>query len=138
MFPLASTQTPMSRRALLHAASTGFGAVALAGLFSENASAKALDLPQGAALSKPHHTPKAKHVIFCFMSGGVSHIDSFDPKPRLQQDHGKPMPVKVERTMFNNNGNIMASPFRFAPPASVACRSATCSLTSPRSLMSWP
>jgi len=114
MFSQAFAQ-PMSRRQMLHAASTGFGAVALAGLFSEKASARSNDLPAGEALRQPHHTPKAKHVIFCFMSGGVSHIDSFDPKPYLEKQHGKPMPVKVERTMFNNNGNIMASPFRFAP-----------------------
>jgi hypothetical protein len=48
------------------------------------------------------------------MSGGVSHVDSFDEKPLLQRLHGKPMPGKVERTMFNDNGNIMASPFSFA------------------------
>ncbi|MEO1865066.1 MAG: DUF1501 domain-containing protein, partial [Pseudomonadota bacterium] len=60
-----------------------------------------------------HHAAKAKHVIFCYMSGGVSHVDSFDPKPRLRQDHGKPMPMKVERTQFNQNGNVMASPFKF-------------------------
>ena len=60
-----------------------------------------------------HHVARAKHVIFCYMSGGVSHVDSFDPKPRLKKDHGKPMPVKVERTQFNNNGSVMASPFEF-------------------------
>ena len=50
------------------------------------------------------------------MSGGVSHVDSFDPKPKLKELHGKPMPVtKVERTQFNNNGNVMASPFSFKP-----------------------
>ena len=47
------------------------------------------------------------------MSGGVSHIDTFDPKPALQKYTGKPMPVKVERTQFNNNGNIFPSPFEF-------------------------
>jgi len=89
--------------------------VALSGLMSDRPTAAAGDLPPGAAINKTHHAPKAKHVIFCFMSGGVSHVDSFDPKPRLMQDHGKPMPVKIERTMFNNNGNIMASPFEFTP-----------------------
>jgi hypothetical protein len=105
----------ISRRTMLRTCSTGFGAVALAGLLGQSARADASDLPQGAALKKTHHVPKAKHVIFCFMSGGVSHIDSFDPKPLLKELHGKPMPVKVERTMFNNNGNIMASPFEFSP-----------------------
>ncbi len=103
---------PMSRRRMLQTCSTGFGAVALNALFTDAARA---DLPKGAALKMTHHPAKAKRVIFCFMSGGVSHVDSFDPKPRLAKDHGKPMPVKVERTMFNNNGNIMASPFQFAP-----------------------
>src|SRR5205814_1850275 len=48
-----------------------------------------------------------------YMSGGVSHLDSFDPKPTLKKLAGQPMPVKVERTMFNNNGNIFPSPFEF-------------------------
>ncbi len=103
---------PISRRRLLRACSTGFGAVALAGLMGRSAEASE---QTPAAASPPHHLPRAKHVIFCFMSGGVSHVDSFDPKPRLERDHGKPMPVKVERTMFNSNGNIMASPFPFSP-----------------------
>lgn len=106
---------PISRRQMLAKCSTGFGALALSGLLAESSLAASTDLPAGAALKTTHHAPRAKHVIFCFMSGGVSHIDSFDPKPRLQKDHGKPMPVKIERTMFNNNGSIMASPFEFTP-----------------------
>lgn len=105
----------MHRREMLDRCSIGFGAVALAGLFGRSAQASSGQLPEGAALKSTHHTPKAKHVVFCFMSGGVSAIDSFDPKPLLKRDHGKPMPVKIERTMFNNNGQIMASPFEFTP-----------------------
>jgi uncharacterized protein (DUF1501 family) len=90
----------ISRRQMLARCSTGFGAMALAGLM-------------GPAVALPHYQPRAKHVIFCYMSGGVSHIDSFDPKPRLNAEHGKPMPVKVERTQFNQNGNIFGSPFSF-------------------------
>ena len=101
-----------TRRQMLQRCSTGFGAMALAGLSSDPTYAA---LPTTAALGKTHHRPKAKHVIFCFMSGGVSHVDSFDPKPKLAQLHGQPMPVKVERTQFNNNGNVMASPFTFTP-----------------------
>jgi hypothetical protein len=56
---------------------------------------------------------RAKSVIFLYMSGGVSHLDSFDPKPLLAQLAGEPMPVKVERTMFNKNGKIFPSPFEF-------------------------
>lgn len=101
------------RRQLLKLASTGFGAVALAGLLERTSRADASGLPAGAALRETHHAPRAKHVIFCFMSGGVSHVDSFDPKPQLAKLHGMPMPVEVQRTQFNNNGNIMASPFEF-------------------------
>ena len=106
-----------SRRELLKTCSTGFGAMALSAMMDESARANAssTDLPAGAALRTTHHQPKAKHVIFLYMSGGVSHVDSFDPKPRLMTDHGKPMPVKIQRTMFNNNGNIMGSPFAFQP-----------------------
>lgn len=105
-----------SRRRLLETCSTGFGALALTGMIDQNSSAATPDngLPADAALTKPHHAPRAKHVIFCYMSGGVSHVDSFDPKPKLAELHGEPMPVKVERTQFNRNGNVMASPFKFS------------------------
>jgi hypothetical protein len=115
MFEINDRRRPPTRRELLQKCSTGFGAVALAGLWSDRAyGAPESSAPVG-ALEKPHHLPKAQQVIFLFMSGGVSHVDSFDPKPRLQKDHGKPMPVKVERTMFDANGAIMASPFPFTP-----------------------
>ena len=90
----------ISRRQMLAQCSTGFGSMALASL-----------LP--GAVRQPHFIPKAKSVIFCFMSGGVSHVDSFDPKPRLKQEAGKPMPVAVKPTMFNDVGNIMPSPWEF-------------------------
>ena len=92
----------LSRRKMLTTCSSGFGMLALQGLLGQNQLA-----------AKPHFTPKAKSVIFCYMSGGVSHIDTFDPKPTLQKFGGQPMPVKVERTQFNNNGNVFPSPFKF-------------------------
>ena len=98
---------PMSRRGMLRRTSTGFGLMALASLIADRA------FGATSALPKPHFTPRAKNVIFLYMSGGVSHLDSFDPKPKLKELAGKPMPVKVERTMFNNNGNIFPSPFEF-------------------------
>jgi hypothetical protein len=105
----------ISRRRMLADCSTGFGALALAGLMTDRDYAGLASTGRQPTLYKTHHPPKAKNVIFCFMSGGVSHLDSFDPKPLLQELHGKPMPVKVERTQFNQNGNIMASPFPFSP-----------------------
>ena len=95
----------LSRREMLTQCSTGFGMLALQGLMANSAFA-------GTA-RQSHFKPRAKHVILCYMSGGVSQVDSFDPKPKLRELHGKPMPVKIERTQFNNNGNVMASPFEF-------------------------
>ena len=71
---------------------------------------------KGYGATRPAPKPRAaraRNVIFLYMSGGVSHLDSFDPKPLLQQLAGQPMPVKVERTMFNKNGKIFPSPFEF-------------------------
>lgn len=100
-----------SRRDVLRSCSTGFGWLSLCGMagLQNQLAAAAGSKP----MNRPHFPAKAKSVIFCYMSGGVSQVDSFDPKPRLTKDHGKPMPVRVERTQFNNNGNIMASPFTF-------------------------
>ncbi len=92
----------LSRRKMLTTCSSGFGMLALQGLLGQNQLA-----------AKPHFVPKAKSVIFCYMSGGVSHLDTFDPKPTLKKFGGQPMPVKVERTQFNNNGNVFPSPFEF-------------------------
>ena len=95
-----------TRREMLRRTSLGFGSLALSGLLSGKA--------WGAAAG-PHFKPRVKHVILCYMSGGVSHVDSFDPKPELKRRHGQPMPVPVKPTVFNENGNIMASPWEARP-----------------------
>ena len=95
-----------SRREMLRRCSLGFGSVALTTLLAQRSFG---------ARRPPNHRPRAKHVIFAYMSGGVSHVDSFDPKPELQRRHGQPMPVPVKPTMFNDNGNIMASPWNAQP-----------------------
>jgi hypothetical protein len=77
----------MSRRSFLKSASCGFGALALAGLATE---AAASDNPL--APRAPHFPAKAKRVIFLFMQGGPSHVDTFDYKPALKRDDGKPRP----------------------------------------------
>ena len=90
--------------------------MALTGLFGPSGllrSSPAAAVSDGVRLPGPDFAPRAKNVILCYMSGGVSQVDSFDPKPRLAVDHGKPMPMKIERTQFNLNGNIFASPFEF-------------------------
>lgn len=91
-----------SRRQFFERTSAGFGAVALSSMLHR-------DLFGAGTNSQA----KAKNVILCYMSGGVSQVDSFDPKPRLNKEHGTPMPMKVERTQFNNNGEIFGSPFSF-------------------------
>ena len=98
----------MSRRSMLQATSTGFGMLAAAALLAEEAGAADPQSARG-----PHFTPQVKNVIFCYMSGGMSQVDSFDPKPKLAQMAGEPVPFKAERTMFNNNGNIFPSPWEF-------------------------
>ena len=108
------TNHTVSRRRCIEIGSSSFASVALSSMLTRSLAAnQPIDLPDSAALGSCHHTPRAKHVIFCYMSGGVSHVDSFDPKPELAKLHGKPMPVQVERTQFNKNGNVMASPFKF-------------------------
>ena len=94
----------VSRRQWLSRCSSGFGLAALSALHARQSQAGSLT-PTGG---------KAKNVILCYMSGGFSHVDSFDPKPRLNEEHGKPMPMPVERTQFNNNGQIFGSPFKFS------------------------
>ena len=106
---------PLTRRELLRRCSLGFGGIALSGLLASPAF--------GAETSgKRPLKAKAKKVIFCYMSGGVSHVDSFDPKAALTKLNGKPMPVPVQRTVFNNNGNIMGSPWKPSATAGRASR----------------
>ena len=107
---------PQTRRAMLQSCAAGFGTVALASLLNEPAfgaeSTSASDRNPFAA-RKPHFDAKAKSVIFFYMDGGVSQVDSFDPKPRLDAENGKPFGMKIEKTQFNNIGNTLASPWKF-------------------------
>ncbi len=62
-----------------------------------------------------HHTPQAKNIIFLYMDGGPSQVDTFDPKPRLTRDHGKAFPMPIEATQFDDNGAVLGSPWAFRP-----------------------
>ena len=101
----------MSRRAALRAAGCGFGYLGLAGLLArESAAATASPLAPRA----PHFEPKAKRVIFLFMHGGPSSVDTFDPKERLDRDNGKPLPMKRPLAFDDNPaGPLMKSPWEF-------------------------
>jgi hypothetical protein len=102
---------PLTRRDLLRQAGTGFGAVAAAALLHRDAARAA----SAGVLPAVHHPARATSVIFLYMDGGVSQVDSFDPKPRLERDAGKPPHTlfKVDATQFNNVGTILPSPWAF-------------------------
>ena len=101
-----------TRRSLLASCALGFGATALRALLADVAYADDGGPSPRRALD---HPAKAKSVIFLYMDGGVSQVDSFDPKPLLEKEHGKPFRMKIEPTQFNNNGNVLASPWSFKP-----------------------
>ncbi len=112
------SEAPLSRRAMLRQAAGGFGAVALAALACERsygAVGGAGSAPSGAAagLHALRFPAKARNVIFLYMDGGPSQVDTFDPKPRLTKEHGRPFALKMEPTQFNNNGNTLGSPWKF-------------------------
>ncbi len=89
----------LSRRDYLARTGCGFGALALAGLATQRARADALANPLAA---KPgHHPAKAKRVIFLFMQGGVSHVDSYDHKPLLDKEDGKQLKFDDARVVAN-------------------------------------
>ena len=96
----------MTRRDMLRTMGAGFGMTGLAGTLSADTPTNPL------APKNPHFAPKAKHVIFLFLNGGPSQVDTFDPKPLLQKYSGQPMPtgnLKTER----KTGSLLGSPFKF-------------------------
>ncbi len=116
----------LSRRDMLLRSGSGFGALAAAALFREPAFGAIVgDAPGGVgpaagrsnvnplAARPPQFPAKARSVIFLFMDGGPSQVDTFDPKPRLDREHGQPIKVKTHPTQFNNVGNVLACPWKF-------------------------
>jgi hypothetical protein len=102
--------TPLSRREMLLGCANGFGAIALASVLAEQGRAGPDNGHAG-----PHHKATARSVIFLYMDGGPSQVDTFDYKPLLEKYHGKdPHTIfTVEPTQFNNVGKVMASPWKF-------------------------
>jgi len=98
----------MTRRDMLQQTSLGFGSLALTSMLQEDAHAEDPLAPK-----QPHFQPRAKRVIFLFMKGGPSHMDTFEYKPLLQRDHGKPLPFDKPRVTFADTGNLLASPWKF-------------------------
>ena len=107
----------LSRRQMLRRSSAGFGGLALAALLGEEAGATINDTSLGRSnplAPKASHFPaRAKRVIFLFMHGGPSQIDTFDYKPLLQRDHGKPLPFKRPKVVSSETFNLLKSPWEF-------------------------
>ena len=98
-----------NRRQALRNVACGFGHTALMGMLAAESTAQS-DSKQSTGL---HHSGKAKCVIFLFMHGGVSHVDTFDPKPELDRLHGQPSPIKKPDFNFAETGTIFRSPWKF-------------------------
>lgn len=98
----------ISRRGMLRSSAGGFGSLALSALLGNRA------LGSSEVLT-PHLAPRAKRVIFLFMWGGPSHVDLFDPKPRLNELAGKDLQGKDVGSAKEKLGTILGSPFKFAP-----------------------
>src|SRR5206468_34505 len=82
----------LSRRAFLARSAAGFGSLALAALLDPRAFADATDDRWPGAVRPLHFAPKAKRIIYLYMAGGPSHLETLDYKPKLAELHGQPMP----------------------------------------------
>jgi hypothetical protein len=109
---------------MLQICKCGFGSIALSSLFGSYLSSCSTSgndkHAAGGAIGAmqaipPHFLPKAKHIIFLYMDGGVSQVDSFDPKPRLDKENGEDpfRKFKVDNTQFGEVGKILKSPWNF-------------------------
>jgi hypothetical protein len=112
---------------MLMRCANGFGALALTALLGESAFGSMISeeatseesFPDRAAADrvltakKGHFPARARSIIFLYMDGGPSQVDTFDPKPRLDREHGQPIKVKTHPTQFNNVGNVLKCPWRF-------------------------
>src|SRR2546421_11788283 len=104
---------PISRRAALRQACCGFGTLGLAGLLSQLSAAEPAN---PLAPRAPHFPARAKRVIFLFMHGGPSSVDTFDPKPSLTKYDGQALPFKRPLTFAEGKmGGLMKSTWQFRP-----------------------
>src|SRR5690349_5380326 len=108
---------PTTRREMLIQAANGFGAMALAALLQEPSygaePAPAASAARTRAARTAHFPARARSVIFLFMDGGPSQVDTFDPKPRLERENGQKIKMDVPPTQFDNVGTVLKSPWEF-------------------------
>src|SRR5258706_4495149 len=104
---------PITRRQALCTMGGGFGMLSFASLIGESLAQASENLSASPwMIQDPKFKPKAKHVIFLFMNGGLSQVDSFDPKPVLEKYHGQPLPGETPQHE-RKTGGLMKSPFTF-------------------------
>jgi hypothetical protein len=101
----------LTRREFLNRCGMGMGALAFSGLFSHMARAADPVNLNPLAVKSPHFPAKAKRVIHIFANGGASHVDTFDPKPKLTEYHGKEIPIKLQTE--RKTTTAFRSPFKF-------------------------
>ena len=106
---------PQSRRQMLKQCCVGFGNLALLGLLSSLERATGAAVAHPLAPRPPQFPARARRVIFLFMHGGPSHVDTFDYKPALIRDSGKPLPFDKPRIQFAKTSNLRKSPWPFRP-----------------------
>ena len=108
-----------TRRSFLGRATTGIGSIALAALLKSDAAADSRAVSFQAerhrgTLPHAHHEPRARRVIFLYMAGGPSHLETFDHKPRLAEYHGRPLPASIARgqplSPLNRSTNLCVAP----------------------------
>src|SRR5580658_1967434 len=101
----------ITRRAMLQRCAGGFGYLAFQALLAKEQARAEVVNP--IAPKQPHFPARAKRIVFLFMKGGPSHVDTFDPKPLLERDHGKPPPFELPKVLFSKAGNLLKSPWKF-------------------------
>ncbi len=104
-----------TRRCMLKQSAVGFGWLALRSLLEQESPAAELPLANKGPLAAkiPHFRARAKRIVFLFMKGGPSHLDTFDPKLQLTKDDGKAPPFELPRITFAKSGNLLKSPWKF-------------------------
>ena len=99
----------LTRRQALQSASTGFGWLALSGILADEGRAEAKPYSH-----RPHFPPKVRSVILCFMDGGPSHVDTFDPKPMLKKYEGETVGDHSTNALYNDKNRMwLPSPWKF-------------------------
>ncbi len=103
------------RRMLLKTSAVGFGHLALTAMLGQEAIAEQKQNISSNPLApkQPHFPPRAKRIVFLFMKGGPSHVDTFDPKPMLNKHDGTPPPFDLPKVTFAKQGNLLKSPWKF-------------------------